>query len=49
MLPITEPDGAQARQDWPDALEDEIAVDRDIDLSRLYGLIGSAASDIYSP
>jgi hypothetical protein len=39
------PDEAEARQAWLDELEDQIAVDRDLDLSRLYGLVGSAASD----
>lgn len=39
------PEGAAARQAWLDQLEDELAVDRGIDLSRLYGLLGSAASD----
>jgi hypothetical protein len=39
------PDGAIARQAWLDELEDQIAVDRSVDLSRLYGLVGSAASD----
>ena len=39
------PDGADARQAWLDELEDQIAVDRALDLSRLYTLVGSAASD----
>jgi hypothetical protein len=39
------PGGAEARQAWLDELEDEIAVDLAIDLSRLYGLVGSEASD----
>ena len=42
---LTVPDGAEARQAWLDSLEDEIAVDRKINLSRLYSLVGSAASD----
>ncbi|MGD9202689.1 MAG: hypothetical protein PVI26_14095, partial [Chitinispirillia bacterium] len=39
------PSGAAARQAWLDSLEDEIAVDRKIDLSRLYSIVGSKASD----
>jgi len=46
---LTVPDGAEARQAWLDALEDEIAVDREIDLSRLYKLVGSKASDKLAP
>ncbi|MBN1131703.1 MAG: T9SS type A sorting domain-containing protein, partial [Bacteroidales bacterium] len=42
---LTVPDGAEARQEWLDSLEDEIAVDTLIDLSRLYSLVGSEASD----
>jgi hypothetical protein len=42
---ITVPEGAAAQQAWLDALEDEIAVDKSIDLSRLYNLVGSANSD----
>jgi hypothetical protein len=47
--PLTVPDGVEARQAWLDAMEDEIAVDRDLDLSRLYNMVGSAASDRYAP
>jgi hypothetical protein len=36
---ITLPSGAEAQQDWLDSLEDEIAVDRNIDLSRLYNIV----------
>jgi hypothetical protein len=43
--PIEVPEGPEARQAWLDELEDEIAVDGAIDLSRLYGLVGSEASD----
>ena len=43
--PITVPDGAEARQAWLDSLENEIAVDTSIDLSRLYTMVGSQASD----
>jgi hypothetical protein len=39
------PDGVDARQAWLDELEDQIAVDRGLDLTRLYGLVGSEASD----
>jgi transglutaminase/protease-like cytokinesis protein 3 len=39
------PDGAAVRQEWLDSLEDEIAVDTSVDLSRLYTLVGSRASD----
>ena len=39
------PSGAEARQAWLDSQEDEIAVDRKIDLSRLYSMVGSRASD----
>jgi len=46
---ITVPDGLEARREWLDALEDEIAVDTEIDLSRLYNFVGSASSDIYRP
>ena len=46
---ITVLDGVQARQDWLDAPEDEIAVDTELDLSRLYNLIGPEKSDIYRP
>ena len=40
------PDGAEARQEWLDSLEDVIAVDTSVDLSRLYNMVGSEASDI---
>ena len=39
------PDGTEARQEWLDSLEDEIAVDTFVDLSRLYTMVGSQASD----
>ena len=39
------PSGAQAQQDWLDELEDKIAVDREIDLKRIYSLVGSEAND----
>lgn len=42
---LTVPDGVEARQEWLDALEDLIAVDTAIDLSRLYTLVGSEESD----
>jgi hypothetical protein len=42
---LTVPDGIDARQEWLDELEDEIAVDTTIDLSRLYTMVGSQASD----
>lgn len=42
---VNVPDGVAARKAWLDKLEDEVAVDRDIDLSRLYKIVGSAASD----
>jgi hypothetical protein len=45
---LTVPDGAAARQAWLDALEDEIAVDRSMNLSRLYNIVGSRASDTYA-
>ena len=46
---ITVPSGAAEQQAWLDALEDEISVDRDVDLSRLYNMVGSSASDKYAP
>lgn len=42
---VVVPDGAAARRSWLDSLEDEIAVDKRIDLSRLYGRVGTPASD----
>jgi len=42
---ITVPEGAEARQAWLDSLENEMAVDTSIDLSRLYTIVGSLASD----
>jgi hypothetical protein len=39
------PDGVEARQAWLDSLEDKISVDTLIDLSRLYSMVGSRASD----
>jgi len=39
------PDGAAARQAWLDDLEDQIAVDRSVNLSSLHSIVGSAASD----
>lgn len=47
--PLTVPDGVDARRAWLDSLEDEIAVDKDIDLSRLYNRVGSQASDKLRP
>lgn len=47
--PISVPDGLEARRAWLDSLEDEIAVDKKIDLSRLYKLVGSEESDKYRP
>jgi len=47
--PIDVPNGVKERQAWLDSLEDKIAVDRDIDLTRLYKLVGSADSDRYAP
>jgi hypothetical protein len=47
--PITVPEGAEARQAWLDSLENEIAVDTSIDLSRLYTMVGSQASDKLRP
>jgi len=41
----TVPDVTEARQAWLDSLEDEISVDTFIDLSPLYSLVGSEASD----
>ena len=46
---ITVPDGAEARQAWLDELEDEIAVDTSIDLSKLYEMVGSRDSDRLLP
>ena len=46
---LTVPDGPEARQDWLDALEDNLAVDTDVDLSRLYTMVGSEASDKLRP
>ncbi len=40
-----EADSVETRQAWLDVLEDEIAVDQNVDLSRRYNLVGSAASD----
>lgn len=40
------PEGVEARQEWLDSLENEIAVDTAADLSRLYSMVGSEASDI---
>lgn len=45
---LTVPDGAGARRAWLDSIENEIAVDKEIDLSRLYDLIGSNESDKFS-
>ena len=42
---ISVPDGVAARKAWLDEMEDKVAVDRNIDLSRLYKIVGSAASD----
>jgi len=42
---LTVPDGVEARQKWLDELEDKVAVDTEIDLSRLYSIVGSEASD----
>ena len=39
------PDGEAARQAWLDELEDQIAVDRNINLSPLYGMVGTKESD----
>ena len=39
------PSTAEARRIWLDEMEDAIAVDRDIDLSYLYGLVGSVGDD----
>ena len=49
--PLTVPDGVEARQEWLDAMEDEIAIDTNLDLSRLYNElgIGTEESDIYRP
>jgi hypothetical protein len=49
--PLTVPDGVEARQEWLDDWEDQIAIDRDLDLSRLYNElgIGTAADDKYAP
>jgi hypothetical protein len=47
--PLTVPEGAVAQQAWLDTLEDEVIVDRSIDLSRLYNWVGSKASDKYAP
>jgi hypothetical protein len=47
--PLTVPEGAEAQQAWLDELEDEIIVDRTINLERLYGLVGSRQSDRYAP
>jgi len=41
--------GIEARQAWLDDLEDQISVDKDIDLSQLYNLVGSGASDKLVP
>lgn len=42
---VTVPEGYAARRAWLDKLEDDIAVDTSLDLSRLYKIIGSQASD----
>ena len=42
------PDGKKARRVWLDSLEDEIAIDREIDLSRIYKFVGSKESDKYA-
>jgi len=47
--PVNVPDGAAARRAWLDKLEDEMAVDTSIDLSPLYGRVGSAATDKLKP
>lgn len=39
------PEGAEARQEWLDSLENKIAVDTSVNLSRLYSMVGSEASD----
>jgi hypothetical protein len=46
---IDVPDGVEARQAWLDELEDAIAVDTSVDLSRLYSMVGSQASDVLVP
>ncbi|MGD9202310.1 MAG: hypothetical protein PVI26_12155 [Chitinispirillia bacterium] len=44
--PLTNiPDGVEARQAWLDSMENEIAVDTLLDLSRLYSIVGSRSSD----
>ena len=42
---LTVPDGAEARLEWLDSLENEIAVDTSVNLSRLYSMVGSESSD----
>ncbi|MBN1759812.1 MAG: hypothetical protein JW863_15905 [Chitinispirillaceae bacterium] len=42
---LTVPNGAEARRAWLDSIENSIAVDKEIDLSRLYSRIGSKDSD----
>jgi len=42
---VTVPDGLEARRAWLDSLEDGFAVDRSLDLSRLYTIVGSEESD----
>lgn len=46
---LSVPSGVSARRAWLDKLEDEIAVDKNIDLSPLYGRVGSRASDRLKP
>jgi len=42
---VNVPDGLEARRAWLDDIEDSFAVDRDLDLSRLYSIVGSEDSD----
>jgi hypothetical protein len=44
--PIQVPNDLAARKAWLDSLEDKMAVDRSMNLSRLYNMVGSQASDI---
>ena len=45
---VNVPDGFAARRAWLDSLEDAMAVDTKLDLSRLYGIVGTKEDDKYA-
>jgi hypothetical protein len=42
------PEGVAARRAWLDSLEDAMAVDTNLDLSRLYGIVGTHEDDKFA-